>query len=117
MVGCGVGITVTACCATPVHPLLLVTVTVYVPDAVGPIEDVVAPLLQRYELKPGVALSNALLPWHTSNTPAITGVGFGLMVAVCDAAPVQPKLLVTVTVYTPLIVVEMDEVVAPLLHR
>jgi hypothetical protein len=81
-----------------VHPLLLVTVTVYVPEVVGPIEDDVAPLLHKYEVNPGVAFNNALLPWHTSNTPVMDGVGLGLMVAVCDAVPVQPKPLVTVTV-------------------
>jgi hypothetical protein len=80
-------------------------------------DEEVEPLLHKYETNPGVAFNRALLPWQISNVPVMVGVGFGLMVAVCDALPVQPELLVTVTVYAPLVVVEMEDVVAPVFHK
>ena len=44
--GTGLEVMVTACEAVPVHPLLLVAVTVYVPAVVGLMVCVVAPVLQ-----------------------------------------------------------------------
>lgn len=61
------------------------------------VEDV-EPLLHWYVANPVDALRVALLPWQTTNVPPITGAGFGVMATVCDAVPVQPVLLVTVTV-------------------
>ena len=54
--------TVTARDALPVHPLALVTVTVYVPAVVGLIVCVAAPVLQEYEVKPEVADKLAAAP-------------------------------------------------------
>ena len=96
--GIGLAFIVTDCDVEPVQPFALVTVTVYVPATLGVIDDVVAPLLHEYEVMPDGAFNVADAPWQTANVPVIAGNGFGLIVTVCDAVPVQPPTPVTVTV-------------------
>lgn len=110
---------VTACDAVPVHPLPLVTVTVYVPAMVGLMVWVVAPSLHKYELKPEDAVSVAADPLHGLNKPVIIGIGPGFTVTVVLALPVQPLLSVTVTVYEVVVlgVMVIETLVAPVFQE
>ncbi len=119
MVGDGLDVMVTACDVVPVHPLLLVTVTVYVPAEVGLMVCVIAPVLHKYEVKPEVAVSVAADPLQGLNEPDIEGVGRGFTVTVALVLPVHPLLSVTVTVYEVVVlgVMVMAAVVAPVFHK
>jgi hypothetical protein len=81
------------------------------------IDAVVDVVLHRYVTPPD-AVRIVDSPRHIFWLPDITAVGFGFTVSTFDAVPVQPLVLVTVTVY---VVVTrgatlMTEVVAPILH-
>jgi hypothetical protein len=56
MLGVGLAFTITVDVVLPVHPLALLTVTVYVPAVEVAMEDVVAPVFHKYELNPAVAV-------------------------------------------------------------
>ncbi len=103
----------------PVQPFVSVTVTEYVPVVLGPIVEVVAPVLQENVAEPvpplGVAVSAAELPEHASLLFTET-VGFGSDVRVPEPDPVQPFVSVTVTEYVPAVLVLIVDVVAPVLH-
>ena len=62
IVGEGLAFTTTDCEVLPVQPLPSVTVTVNVPAVVVLMDAVVAPVLQRYELKPDDAVSVDVAP-------------------------------------------------------
>jgi hypothetical protein len=49
--------------------------------------------------------------------PAIVGVGLEVMATACEAEPVHPFAVVTVTVYVPAVEGLMEDVAAPLLHE
>ena len=96
-----VGVTVTAVAELVAeHPLSLVTVTVYEPEALTVIEEVVAPLLHKYEV-PVLAVKTTFPPWQkvVAEPAVIVAVGSALTVtAVAELVAEQPLLLVTVTV-------------------
>lgn len=78
---------------------------------------VVAPVFHKYEMYPAVAVNVAALPWQTVNVPVMLGTGLEVMVTACEALPVHPLVLVTVTVYVPAVVGLMVCVVAPVFHK
>lgn len=104
----GSGFTVIEMDAVEVQPAAEVPVTVYVPDDAGVIEtdEPVPPELQLYVLAP-VAVNVVLLPEQTelfvAETPT-TGEEFTIIETV--AVPVQPKVVVPVTVYEVVLVGE-----------
>lgn len=82
------------------HPLGLLTVTPYEPEAVTVIDCVVAPFDHRYEAEAG-AVSVTLPPVQNVVGPdaVTTGVaGTGLTVTLWDAEAAQPSAFVAVTV-------------------
>ena len=96
----GLGCTVTSLLADAVHPLLLVTVTVYVVFANGETEiaAVVGPVFHTY-VPPPLAVRVAVAPLQIVTTAgAITATGNGFTVTVTEAEAVQLLALVTVTV-------------------
>jgi type III secretory pathway component EscT len=82
--------------------------------------EVVAPVLHAKVAAPvppaGVAVSVAGSVLAQTSTLAIETVGFGSTVRVPSPEPVQPFVSVTVTLYVPVVLVLMVEVVAPVLH-
>jgi hypothetical protein len=116
----GFGFTVKVPEPEPVQPFVSVTVTLYVPAVLVEIVEVVAPVLHAKVDEPvppeGVAVNvagNVLA--HTEGLLTET-VGFGLTVSVPVLEPVQPFVSVTVTLYVPPVLVEIDEVAAPVLQ-
>jgi hypothetical protein len=99
MLAVGNGLTVTALVAVAVHPLALVTVTVYVASAVGltGIVAVVAPVLHKY-VPPPVAVKVVVPPLQITDVPVMLAVGSGLTVTACVVVAVQLLPFVTVTV-------------------
>jgi hypothetical protein len=97
----GNGFTVTVTVAVPVHPAVLVPVTVYVVVALGVTVMLAAmsPVLQLYVFAP-LAVSSELSPLHIAAglADAVT-VGNGFTVTLTVAVPVHPSALVPVTVY------------------
>ena len=83
------------------------------------IVEVVAPVLHANVFEPvpldTVAVNNALPPWQTDELFTET-IGLGSTVSVPEPEPVQPFVSVTVTLYVPPVLVEIVEVVAPVLH-
>src|SRR6266446_586246 len=82
--------------------------------------EVVAPVLHAKVAAPvppaGVAVNVAGSVLAQTSTFAIETVGFGSTVSVPEPEPVQPFVSVTVTEYVPAVLVEIVEVVAPVLH-
>ena len=62
---------------------------------------------------PAPASYDVLCPEHILEEPVMVGDGFEFTVNVFDAEPVQPLLLVTVTIYVPAVETEIACVVAP----
>ena len=62
---------------------------------------------------PAPALSVVDDPLQIELFPVIAGEGLARTVNVRDALPVQPAQFVTVTVYVPAVLIQMDRVVAP----
>src|SRR5258706_457619 len=117
----GSGFTVTVVEHELVHPLALVTVTVYVVVIVGltVIDAVVAPVLNRKDVPPD-AVSVAEPPIQiTGLGQVILHTGNGFTVTTLEHELVQPLALVTVTVYVvvTLGLTEIEAVVAPVLQR
>src|SRR5205809_822702 len=83
--------------------------------------EVVAPVLHANDLAPvppsGVAVSVAGNVLAQTSTFAIETVGFGFTVSVPEPVPEHPFESVTVTLYVPAVLVEIVEVVAPVLHE
>ena len=75
---------------------------------------VIAPVLHEYEVPP-VAVRVAVAPAHIV-TLFTVGEGSAFTVTVPAAVAVHPFELVAVTVYVPAEVVEIEVVVAPVLH-
>jgi len=102
----GNGFTVTLTDAVPVHPAVLVPVTVYVVVDAGltVVEDVFAPVLHVYVLAP-LAVNVVLCPEHivAGLADAVTD-GNGFTVTLTVAVPVHPAALVPVTVYVVVLV-------------
>ena len=90
-------LTVSVFVAVPEHPLELVTVTLYVPAVETEIDCVVAPVDQRYELKPLPELKLEFEPVQIAETPVIVGVGEVAVVTAIEALPEHPFEFVTVT--------------------
>ena len=90
--------TVTVRDVVAVHPLILVTVTLYVVVDAGEIVTlvVIAPVLHEYEVPP-LAVSVTLAPLQIGAGELIEAVGVGFTVTVRDVVAVQPLTSVTVT--------------------
>jgi hypothetical protein len=101
MTAVGRGFTVTAAEVVAVHPLLFVTVTVYVPLEVNVLAavDTELPPLHKSDVPPLAV--NETLP-QAVVVPEILAVGIALTVTTCEAVAVQPAAEVTVTVYVAL---------------
>jgi len=59
------------------QPPVFVAVTVYVPEVVTPIEEVIAPVLHRYDVPP-LAVSVVVVPVQAVCVPAGEIVGIGI---------------------------------------
>ena len=98
--GAGSGLTVTLVAALVAeHPLALVTVTLWLPDAVTSIDWVVAPFDQRYEV-PALAVRVTEPPSQNVVGPPAVIVAAGSAFTVTVVAvlvALQPAALVTVT--------------------
>src|ERR1041385_3128263 len=121
MLQVGAGFTVTVAEHELVHPLALVTVTVYVVVVVGltVIEAVVAALLQRNDVPPD-AVNVDEPPTHIEGLFGVMlQVGAGFTVTVAEHELVHPLALVTVTVYVVVVagLTVIEAVVAALLQR
>jgi hypothetical protein len=114
----GNGFTVTTELSVSAQPLELVTVTVYIPLVVTDIAEVVAEVDHKYPVPPE-AVSTTDPPWQkVVGPPAVmTADGSGLTVTSVLSVSAQPPELVTVTVYVPLVVTDIAEVVAEVDHR
>ena len=90
--------TVTVTLAVPVHPSVLVAVTVYdvVDIRVTVIAVVEAPWLHKYVLPP-LAVKVVLFPVHIVVVPLIEAVGMVFTVTVKLAVPMHPAAFVAVT--------------------
>ena len=95
----GLVFTVIVILAVPVHPTVLVAVTVYAVVDIGAtlIIAVVSPVLHEYVLPP-LAVRGVLFPLHIVVKPLIKVVGLEFTVTVTLAVPVHPSVLVAVTV-------------------
>ena len=121
MLHTGDGLTLTVAEQELVHPLALVTVTVYVVVEVGltVIEAVVAPVLHRNDVPPeAISVDEPPTQIEESDT-LMLHAGAGFTVTVVEHELVQPLASVTVTVY---VVVEVgltviEAVVADVLHK
>jgi len=85
----------------PVHPAVLVPVTVYVVVALGVtvMLAVLPPVFQLYVFAP-LAVNTDISPLHIADVLAVAvTVGNGLTVTLTVAVPVHPAVLVPVTVY------------------
>jgi hypothetical protein len=103
--------------AVAVQPLLVVTVTVYVPTADAVLTAVFAPFDQAY-VTPGVVddAVSVTLVFTQVNGPSFTADAFGALIfwpTVVVAVAVQPFAAVTVTVYTPDVLTVVTAVFAP----
>jgi MFS-type transporter involved in bile tolerance (Atg22 family) len=114
----GNGFTVTTELSVSAQPLELVTVTVYVPLVVTDIAEVVAEVDHKYSVPPE-AVKTTDPPWQkVVGPPAVkTAVGSGMAFTAIFSVSAQPLELVTVTVYVPLVVADIAEVVAEVDHR
>jgi hypothetical protein len=110
--------TVTAVLSVSVQPLELVTVTVYVPLVVTDIAEVVAEVDHKYPVPPE-AVSTTDPPWQkVVGPPAVmTADGNGFTVTDKLSVSAQPVELVTVTIYVPLVVTVIAEVMAEVDHK
>jgi hypothetical protein len=118
MMAVGNGFTVTAELSVSVQPPELVTVTVYVPSEITLILAVVAEVDHKYPVPPE-AVSITDPPWQKVVGPpaVITADGSGFTVTTELSVSTHPLELVTVTVYIPLVVTDIAEVVAEVDHR
>ena len=80
------------------------------------IADCVDPFDQLYELKTPLELNVVVEPSQMLSVPAIETAGNGFTTTDWLAFPEQPLLSVTVTVYVPLVLTEIDGDVDPLDH-
>jgi hypothetical protein len=98
----GAGVTLTVVVQTPLHPLALVTVTVYVVVEVGltVMEAVVAPVLQRNDVPPAaVSVAEPPIQIEESDDVMLHDIGTTLKITVAVAELVHPFVgFVTVTV-------------------
>ena len=95
-VGAGLTVTVTGEDVAG-HPLMSVTVTLKVPEAVTLIDGVVAPLDHRYD-PPGFALSVTLPPWQNVVGPDAVIVAVGALIGTTALVVVDdPQSFVAVT--------------------
>ena len=116
MVAGGFEFTATVSVSVPVHPLALVTVTVYTPgDPVDNGFDVL-PVFHKYDTY-NPASSDALVPLQMDVCPDITGVGLGFTVNTNASVSGQPPALVTVTVYVFVVATDIVCVDAPFDHK
>lgn len=113
--GDGVVTVTTVGAEVAVQPFSSVTATVYEPLVVTVIICVVAPVLHSHDA-PAEAVRSTLLPVQKLVGPLAVIVGVLTVTVVAEEVPVQP-LVVTATVYSPLVVTVMLFVVSPLLHR
>ena len=97
-------------------PEAAVTVTVYVPDEPVVMDCVVAPVFHRYAV-PLFADSVTELPWQNDVDPegVIVATGVVEFTETFTGADVleQPLALVTLTVYDPAVLTEIEDVVCP----
>jgi hypothetical protein len=119
IVAVGVVVTLTVRVSVAVQPAPLVTVTLYVVVTAGltVICCVVAPLVHAYCAKPGPASSVTGAVEQVAVGPAIATLGVGFTVTFIGADVSLQLPFVTCTVYVPLDVTTIDDVVAPLDQR